>query len=227
MLITASVAAVVFASSLAGAVAPVTSSIPPLVITVATAPTMSPTLVRRVLEEADAVWRAAGLTFVWRRSEGEATPRARTIEAVPCETSTPRVVIGNERGPDADARTDNAMALGWIVFDERDTPQSEIYVSYENVATYMAGARAVVGLIDRKTIAERELLLARAMGRALAHEIGHYLLASKVHTARGLMQAKHTASDFFGADRSAFAVDAAQRQAVAVRLRQAPLVVSR
>jgi hypothetical protein len=71
------------------------------------------------------------------------------------------------------------------------------------------------------------MLLGRAMGRALAHEIGHYLLASKLHTARGLMQASHTASEFFGADRRSFAIDAAQRQAVAARLRQAPLVVSR
>ena len=31
-------------------------------------------------------------------------------------------------------------------------------------------------------LAQREMLLARAMGRALAHELGHYLLASKIHT---------------------------------------------
>ncbi len=138
-----------------------------------------------------------------------------------------RVVIGNERGPDADTRGDNATPLGWIVFDERDLPASEIYVSYENVATYMVNSRAVVGPTDRMPIAEREILMARAMGRALAHEIGHYLLASKVHTARGLMQAKHTAYEFFGADGSAFTLDAAQRQAVAARLRHEPLVVSR
>ena len=31
-------------------------------------------------------------------------------------------------------------------------------------------------------IFEREMLMARAMGRALAHELGHYFLASKEHT---------------------------------------------
>jgi hypothetical protein len=226
MPIATSLAAVVFASSLAGAAAPVTSSIPPMAITVASAATMSPTLVAQVLAETEAVWRAAGLTLVWRRSSG-ATPRARVIEPAPCETATLRVVIGNERGPEADARRDNATALGWIMFDDPTTPEPEIYVSYENVLAYMTGATAVVGLIDRMTIAQREMLLARAMGRALAHEIGHYLLASKVHTARGLMQAAHTAYDFFGTDRRTFALDAAQRQAVAARLRPEPLVVSR
>jgi hypothetical protein len=227
MPISTSLAAVVFASALAGAAEPVTSSIPPMAISVATAATMSPTLVARVLEETGAVWRAAGLTLVWRRSHAEALPRARIIETAPGETSTQRVVIGNERGPYADTRRDNTTALGWIVFDDRNTPESEIYVSYENATAYMTDARAVVGLNDRMTVRQREILLARAMGRALAHEIGHYLLASKVHTARGLMQAKHTASDFFGADFAPFALDAAQRQAVAARLRQEPLVVSR
>src|SRR5438105_3625580 len=136
MLITTSVAAVVFASSIAGAAAPVTSSIPPLVIAVATAPTMSPTLVTRVLAEVDAVWRAAGLTIVWRHSTDDATPRARTSDAAPCEISMLRVVIGPERGPDVVTRGDNATVLGWIVFDERDTPKSEIYVSFENVRAY-------------------------------------------------------------------------------------------
>ena len=44
------------------------------------------------------------------------------------------------------------------------------------------------------------MLLARAMGRALAHEMGHYLLASKEHTKNGLMQAHRTATEFFGPD---------------------------
>jgi hypothetical protein len=228
MLITTSLAAVVFVSALAGAVAPVTPSIPPMVVTVATASTVSPTLVMRVLEEADAVWRAAGVTFVWRRVAGEPVSRARDVEPRPCESPTLHVVIGRDRGADADHRRENGkMALGWIVFDERDAPDPEIYLSHENAEAYMRESRIVIGLTQQKPIAEREMLLARAMGRALAHEIGHYLLASRVHTARGLMQATHTASDFFGADRASFNIDAAQRITVAARLGQERLVVNR
>jgi hypothetical protein len=222
MSIASSLAAVVLSSSLAGAAAPVTSSIPPTVVTVATSPDVPPTLVARVLAEADAVWRAGGITFVWRRAGGDAAPVARTVEAPPCADATLRVDIGDDHGR-ADGNRDARTPLGWIRFDDPETPNSEIYLSYENALTYLAGSRAVTGLIDRMPIAEREMLLARVMGRALAHEIGHYLLASKVHTPRGLMQAAHTASDFFGADRKAFAIDAAQRQVVAARLRPAPL----
>lgn len=35
-----------------------------------------------------------------------------------------------------------------------------------------------------------DLFLSRALGRALAHEIGHYLLGTSRHTARGLMRAQ-------------------------------------
>ena len=53
-------------------------------------------------------------------------------------------------------------------------------------------------------IFEREVLMARAIGRALAHELGHYFLASKEHTKKGLMKAHRTAVEFFGQDARPF-----------------------
>jgi hypothetical protein len=76
-------------------------------------------------------------------------------------------------------------------------------------------------------VMQRETLLGRAMGRALAHELGHYLLASKVHTQRGLMKPIMTAFELFMPDASAFRIDPAQRRTVAARLRGEPLVASR
>ena len=61
-------------------------------------------------------------------------------------------------------------------------------------------------------------LLGRAMGRALAHELGHYLLASKVHTPRGLMQTPRSASEMFSPTRVRFEIDPVQKQAVVSRL---------
>jgi hypothetical protein len=120
----------------------------------------------------------------------------------------------------------NRIPLGWIQFDD-DGPAREIYVSYRNAVDYMNGSEGVVGIASQLTILERETYLARAMGRALAHELGHYLMASKEHTRKGLMQATHTASDFFAPLRGGFAIDASQRQLVAARLRQDGIVVSR
>src|SRR5258708_37039209 len=76
----------------------------------------------------------------------------------------------------------------------------------------------VVGDVDRMPLAERQLLLGRAMGRALAHEMGHYLLSSKAHTATGLMRARITATEFFGNDPRRFQLDNAQRSSVVAQL---------
>jgi len=224
MPIATSLAAVVFASSLAGA-APVTASLPPITVDVTIAPDVPAALVTLALEEADAVWRASGLTFVWNRHRAD---RSISIAASgPAACRALDVVIGHNRGTGPDIGRENKTALGWIVFDGPDVPAHEIYLSYENAQAFMAGSRAVVGAIEQMTLAERETKLARVMGRALAHELGHYLLASKAHTPGGLMQAVHTASDFFGNQRNGFEIDAVQRQTVAERLRHQALVASR
>jgi hypothetical protein len=220
MLITTSLAAV-FVSALARASAPAVATLPPMAISVSASPSISPSLVTQVLDEAAAVWRAAGLSFVWRRERNPLEAGAADRE--PCLPSVLRVVIGTGQASDAVRRSDATTALGWISFDEQG-PASEVYLSFDNTMAYMAGAREVVGRIEGMPIAERELMLSRAMGRALAHEIGHYLLASKLHSARGLMRATHTANEFFSYDRSGFAIDAAERQAIAGRLQPAAWV---
>jgi hypothetical protein len=143
------------------------------------------------------------------------------MDQVPAAT-TLRIVIGTARGNGRE----NRIPLGWIQFDD-DGPTPQIYVSYRNAVEYMNGSEGVIGIASQMTMLERELYLSRAMGRALAHELGHYLLASKEHTRRGLMQATHTASDFFDGQRRAFGIDAAQRQSAAARLRPDGVVVSR
>ena len=224
MPIATSLAAAVFASALAGTTAPAISSLPPLSVTLSAPGGMSPTLIARVLEETDAVWHSAGLTIVWKRE----APNARAcVERGPALVPGLHVVIGRGRSADAEKRSETTTALGWINFDDDGRPEAEIYVSLDNAETYMATARAVTGLIDRMPTAERELLLGRALGRALAHELGHYLLASKLHTPRGLMQATHSAADFFGYARNAFEVDAAQRRVVSDRLSDGRALASR
>jgi hypothetical protein len=113
------------------------------------------------------------------------------------------------------------------VFDSESEPQPEIYLSLANAKGLMALARGVVGVIEQMPPAQREVLLARAMGRALAHELGHFLLKSKLHTPRGLLKAWRTTAELFTPERGGFKIDAAQRQQIAARLRGDSVVVSR
>jgi hypothetical protein len=197
------------------AAAGVAFALPPMIVNVTAAPGVSPSLVSRILEETDAVWRGSGVTFVWRRAAPQVVPYSRAGEEGPYVPSTLRIVIGNDPGV---VRGDK-LPLGWIVFDDVTTPEQEIYVSYVNARQFIERARGVVGIVEQMTIVERETYLSRAMGRVLAHELGHYLLASKSHTPSGLMRAAHTARDLFAFDRGHFAIAPAERQQLAGRLR--------
>jgi hypothetical protein len=199
----------------------VTQPLPPLIVNLSTAANVSPTLLARVLEETTAIWRAAGFSFIWRPAAREVVPYARTSDAGPSLPSHLRVVIGNDTGRSSDNRT----PLGWITFDDDHSPVPEIYVSYQNANRLLEAARGFVGIASQMTGVQREMLLARTMGRALAHEMGHYLLASKVHTPRGLMQASHAASDFFATGTNAFRIDAGQRRSIEARLRHESALV--
>lgn len=179
-----------------------------LVITVtAQTPAVTPTLVNHVIEEVDAIWKPAGLSIVWNRQPG-------------VEPSL-HVTIGPSRGS-ASSR-DASEPLGWIPF-EANRPQPNIYVSLANTIDLLQNSRGVVGHTTGMPIAERETYVGRAMGRALAHEIGHYLLASRDHTRAGLMKATRTAAEFFAIDHVRFDVSTTERAIVEQRLNAAVVV---
>ena len=226
MLIATSVAVALFASTAfaAGAKAPASSSdIQPMIVNVTATPEVSPVQVARILAEADAIWRPSGVTFVWQRAARVVVPYSRASETGPYVPNTLRLLIGDLRGE----RRDGRLPLGWILFDDVAAPAQEIYLSHTNALQMMAEARGVVGIIEQMPIMQREVLLARAMGRALAHELGHYLLASKVHTRRGLMKAILTAVELFSPDSDRFRIELAQRRVITARLHGEPLVASR
>jgi hypothetical protein len=199
------------------------ASLPPVVVSVIETPGVPTTLVSRLLDETGKIWRAAGVTFLWRRTAQIAVPDPRIPDTGPLLPTALRVVIGNETGVARDHRT----PLGWIVFEADGAPQQQVYLSYRNALTLLIASRVVAGSIEQMPLLRREVLIARAMGRALAHELGHYLLASKVHTRRGLLQASRTAGELFAEERSGFRVDLWQQHIIASRLTGAPVVATR
>ncbi len=82
-------------------------------------------------------------------------------------------------------------SLGWIAF-VNGRPQPLGYVSIAAVRTILRASRWN-GIPARQwPFATWRLLLTPALSRAVAHEVGHYLLASPAHT-RGLMRESFTA----------------------------------
>jgi hypothetical protein len=193
-------AALLTARAISGA--SISSDPPPLVVTVTAADDLPAGLVDRVLAEASAIWRQAGVTFAWR------------VDARRPATAL-RVTIGHGSGR---TPSNDVLPLAWILFDTDTAPERDIYVSYDNVVLLMRRSQGVVGRVEDMPPAKMVVLLSRALGRALAHEIGHYLLASKVHTASGLMQTRRSVSELFSLYTSRFTLDATQRVQVAARV---------
>jgi hypothetical protein len=179
-----------------------------LVISISTTAEISPTLVDHVVDETNAIWRPAGVTLVAERTPAPSSGRLG-------------VVIGSRRG----AALANEAPMGWIEFSDGQ-PQPQLYLSFTNAVVLLEAARGPMESSLHMPVLERETYLGRALGRALAHELGHYLLASKAHTAHGLMKANFTAAEFFATNTRQFLIDASERAIVEARLDAMALVAS-
>ena len=107
-----------------------------------------------------------------------------------------RVTIA-DRAPSS---TTDARALGSIEF-RNGAPVPQIALFKERaweVICAVAGRSA-----ERWPMSYREMILGRVLGRALAHELGHYLLQSKQHAAAGLMRPSPSIADLMADGRTA------------------------
>jgi hypothetical protein len=164
------------------------------------ASTMPAALVSRIAAEAAAVWSEAGVAL-------------RTVVAADCASppsfAAPFVVVRIDRSalpPSPGGRRPVAS----IVFRDRH-PVPVIRLSLQSARWLMANdpaTRATLAAAPR--VAEQ--WVGRMLGRALAHEIGHYLLRTPEHTPSGLMRASYTVQAFVAPDRSPFHLSPAQRR---------------
>ena len=153
---------------------------------------VSDSLVNQIGAEASTIWKSAGITFVWHRVGSEAEAGDWPLD----------ITIDDSRD------SVEPHALGWITFTA-NRPDRSIHLSLARADDLL---RTTPGLND-KTIASHEVLIGRALGRALAHELGHYLLQSKAHTSSGLMRRIWSADDSFAFSRIGFELTAEQRAA--------------
>jgi hypothetical protein len=81
--------------------------------------------------------------------------------------------------------------LGWIAFVDGE-PVKTITVSARHAATLADEAAWAGRPLAAWPPRAREIFVVRALGRSIAHEIGHYLLRSTAHQSRGLMRERFT-----------------------------------
>jgi hypothetical protein len=135
--------------------------------------------------EVEQAWTPFGVMICWR-TVGHG-----------CEGLAIRLrVFVAERLPTSDGRP----VVGRILF-YGDSPGSEISLSLEGGRFLVAHATLGGRKLGEWPASIAERFLPVVMGRALAHELGHFLLASKAHARTGLMAAEfHPDEVTFGAD---------------------------
>lgn len=169
-----------------------------IAVDVVAPPEIKQSFVTQVFAEVDAIWRPAGITFTWRRVESRDAASAARLQVA--------IEHGRMNG------AEDHHTLGWITFTGNE-PEPSIHLSISTAADLL-DARAAV---DNRLLTRHGLLIERALGRALSHEIGHYLLG-KIHGHRGLMRASWPPQEIFGEVRQGFELTAEQRQSAAARL---------
>jgi peptidoglycan/xylan/chitin deacetylase (PgdA/CDA1 family) len=175
--------------------APVPSS---LTIAVHMTHGMSNTIATDALREASAIWKLGGVTLDWHATSELPGGGGRSTVNVTFDDA-PGSVAGQD------------VPLGWVTLDAAGVPEGTIFLSRKNTLR-------LVDTIDEfreRPLKFKERLIARALGRALAHELGHYLTGSKEHTVSGLMKGRRLADEFFSTACVGFDVNGDERRQAA------------
>jgi hypothetical protein len=140
-------------------------------------------------EQARRIWEPYGFDVVW------SAERPSTVG--PSDAAL-RVFV--ERGRPRSVHDRRGSAIGWIEFSATGRPLDEIHLSVGEVQVLIEESRMGARRLTDLPLDLRHRFVTQALGRGLAHEIGHYLLGSKRHGARGLMRTGFLAAELL-ADR--------------------------
>jgi hypothetical protein len=145
-----------------------------------------------MIAEAGGIWRRYGVTVLHTSDD-----LARVDVRLNVILQSRNVPAGGRR---RDYRAYADEGLGAIVFDTSGRP----------AATIALNLHAIAATIERTPAAVWPPVptMARALGRVLAHEIGHYVLALPAHAPSGLMRANFAAGELAEAGRHNFALSA-------------------
>jgi hypothetical protein len=144
--------------------------------------------VARMREQAERIWESYGVQLAWR-AEG-----ARALASDPRRV---RLVILDDAPARLPLREPGVADLGWIDFLAPNRPRNVLYLSRRSCLDLLARSALGRRVLNEMPSALRDEYIGRALGRALAHELGHYLLASTGHTPHGLMRERYSIAQLF------------------------------
>ncbi len=165
-------------------------------------------LVAVLHEEVGRIWSRYAIAFDWTLPPEPILP-----------SELPDVWVMTASGPPISSLEGDVLA-GIFFAGERPTNQIRLAAPSSIVEVLRQRRHPLVAAPPGGSMQQR--LIGRILGRALAHELGHYLLASKTHDASGLMRAELPLFEMAEPhDRGGFVLDAGRVAALRARRRSA------
>jgi hypothetical protein len=161
-----------------------------LAIAFAPTPALPPAVMAAAIVEAARLWAPYGVDVQPARSGGPAPGAATTLTVVAAEPSSAERL----RAPGA---------LAAIEFGACGLPRPRIAIYAADVSGFIGHTRVLGASEGQWPRAMRDQILGRAVGRVLAHEIGHYVLRTPGHAGHGLMRAEQRPDDLVAPNRDA------------------------
>ena len=160
---------------------------------------LSPRELSAAIEQVRLVWKRAGVTATF----------GRYGDPLPAGAARVSLRIIHER-----RSVDEAAILAWTSVTPDGRPQPALFVSAPGVVDLLSDTDIKGRPFTQRPQALRQQLIGQAIGRVVAHELGHYLLQSAGHAHRGLMRPRYSADDLVGPGLHPFHVAPADRPIV-------------
>jgi hypothetical protein len=85
--------------------------------------------------------------------------------------------------------------LGWIPLRSSGVHDHALYASMRAVSDLLTNADYIGSPLAQRAEGLQQHLSAQALGRVVAHELGHFLLGTNTHTPEGLMRVHYRPED--------------------------------
>jgi hypothetical protein len=155
--------------------------------------TLQPTVIRAAAAEAADIWAPNGV----------AVDLAAPWGSAPDDSETLTVAIARSLSTDPEPWHGT---LGVIIFDASGAPRPRMTVYFDRLMELISGAPIWIANEQHWPRALRDKVIGRALGRVIAHEIGHFVLRSRDHASNGLMRRVQGSDELIAPDRSRFAL---------------------
>jgi hypothetical protein len=139
---------------------------------------------------------------LWARYRVDVGVFGQAESVLDCDRMSEAAVTVTFNPREAAAAT--AETLGDIRFDPRGVPERRLVLYYGAVVQIARSAEVLGADASRWPAHFAEEVVGRTLGRALAHELGHFLLRWMHHSAIGLMRAEHHSSELADSRRNGF-----------------------